>query len=882
MPTQQNDNIGVNTDLNNDEKYRNDTQTDSLEDPKHIKYKKMYKPNDVYYGLGIENETYLLSDKTVKKSGEWIINNRKRERYSVDYWANFKKEDVDIFFKSIDKKKIYDVPVFINSHTFTRCDKNNQHKTMYTKLTEPNPKFESETLHEFMIRTNDYYREKYDKEFLFDGDTFEFTTLDFYKTTVNNAVDQLIGYKKKFLTEINKAFDKNKILNEHYDKHISFPVNYGLINFVSNPRNISICNNSTYHINITLPTKLNSRCEIENPAKFRDDHANAIRAIQWIEPLLVALYGSPDIFSVSNDRFAKGSLRLALSRYTGVGTYDTEKMTKGKLLNNFEYDPLLNGVVTTSPDIKIPERYIYPKYKTHDHWYKQYHENSGYHKQNVIGYDFNYQKHYSHGIELRIFDYFPEKYLKDVINILLLLCQKSCQKHIINHYDDDSHEDQLMECVGFGSDARLVDQYVENLSNIFDIPFKDIKKANNSKNLLQIIVNHLYTEHKNSEFLTQISPNMRLPIITDVNKKMRRLNTNFVFKGTYHPKLTLGIIGESFKQNEKRLPLHPKDFCNIPERYRSHIFIDQGYGKNFGYTDDQLRPYVGGILKKEEMYKKCDVMMILKYTKSDYKMFDSKKICWGWHHLVQNKENVDIILKKQLTSISIEQMFEDGRYILDDNRLIAGYASIMHAMQLKGLTGYLLVDQPKIAVISYGCVGKGAVDALISLGFKHVDVYTKRIPSHIADKRDSVNYLQYPCDDLWYSVLAGYDIVVNCILQDPLNPKMFLTKSQVDKLEKKMFIIDISCDIGMGFDFATHTTFDDSIIRITDNVDFYAVDHSPTIYYDTITSKISKKLIPYIYKVIDCNFECPVIKNAIQIYKGIITDDKINKFQKRT
>ena len=28
-----------------------------------------------------------------------------------------------------------------------------------------------------------------------------------------------------------------------------------------------------------------------------------------------------------------------------------------------------------------------------------------------------------HGIELRIFDYFPEKYLEDIINFIVLLCQ---------------------------------------------------------------------------------------------------------------------------------------------------------------------------------------------------------------------------------------------------------------------------------------------------------------------------------------------------------------------------------------------------------------------------------------------------------------------------
>nr|XP_012556004.1 serine-rich adhesin for platelets-like [Hydra vulgaris] len=800
------------------------------EDSKHIKYKKMYRPNDIYYGIGIENETYLLSDKPIVRSGEWIINNRKRERYSVDYWTNFKSDDVSVALKLIDKKKMYDIPVFINSHAFTKCDRNNEHKTMYTKLTEPNMKFEGKTIHDIMMTNSKYYRDNNDIEFVYDGDTFEFTTIDFYNTTVNNCIKQLNDFKQRFLQEINRVFTEQSVLKGHYDNEIKYAVNYGFVNFTTNPRNIAICNNGTYHINITLPTKLDSKGKIQNIKSFKNVHSNAINALQWIEPLLVGCYGSPDILSVLNDKFSKGSQRLAISRYISVGTYDTNTMPEGKLLDTFEYDND-NG----SENI--------------GRWYKKYHKKSAYNAQKMIGLDVNYHKHYNHGIELRFFDYFPEEYLASVINTLLLVCQKSMLKKFPPVSGSECYDDQICKCVNDGFSATINKDYLLELAKLFDLTNEDIC-GHNILTLFQSIVNRLYKD----------------------------------IKWTYHPTYKLGIIGNSFKENEKRLPIHPADFSKIPKKYGSNIFIDKSYGKNFGYTDDQLKPFVGAILTKEEIYKSCDVLITLKFTEADYNIIGNDKICWGWHHLVQNKKNVDTIIKKGLTAISIEQMYENGRYILEDNRLIAGYSSVMHALQLKGLTGYLYLpeDQIRIAIISHGWVGRGAVDAFKALGFRHIDVYTKRSPNFVNDKKPGVNYLAYPENGKWKNVLKDYDIIVNCVLQDPLNIITFITKKDLDDFNKKMFIIDISCDTGMGFDFAVPTTFTEPILKITDNVDFYGVDHSPSVYYNTITQTISKKLLPYVYDVIDGKFEeNSVLNNATEIKKGVIINDTINKFQKR-
>lgn len=565
----------------NDNKY--EIIQNRTEDPKHVKYKDSYLPNEIFFGLGIENETYLLSDKYIERTGEWILNNRKRERYSVDYWTNFNKEDVINAFKMINKKKKYKIPVFINSHSFMKCDRNGQHKTNYTKMTEANTKFEGKTIHEFLLLNSEYYRKNIDLHFMYDGDTIEFTTLDFYNTTVNKCIRQLVEYKKEFLDEINKCFNEYKILKNEYNDKLFYSKNYGLVNYVTNPKNIGICNNSTYHINITLPTKLNKMRQISNLKDFHNQHSNAMRAIQWIEPMLVACYGSPDIFALGSDKFAKGSLRVALSRYIGVGTYDTDKMEMGKLLNNFEYDPSitndnfnknsdLSRVLaimsmfdekssndTTSrtnieannmlsPDIDIfadeprMERQINKYACAKEHWYKKYHKKSGYIAQKMIGFDINYQKHYNHGIELRIFDYFPEENLVDVVNILLLVCQLSMNMDIINHHHYDCYDDQLIECIKNGYKSRVLNDYVSTLEKVFDYKglfemYYDGEENNKPitiSQLLQKLVDKLYDDLRNASFITQISPNMDKPKVKNYNEEVYNLNKNFIENGCYH------------------------------------------------------------------------------------------------------------------------------------------------------------------------------------------------------------------------------------------------------------------------------------------------------------------------------------------------------------
>ena len=476
---------------------------------KHKKYLDFYdnqlvnNKEDEYWGLGVENESYLMLDKLVSEEQKFFLNNHKSERYSINYYNNY---DITKMKETLMNINSIDLPIYINAYMFQNADYYSEHKTTYTKNPQPNPKFSGMTIDTYMKKNSNIITNLFKNNIIYDGDTFEFTTNNFYKTNVKSVIEELKNIKLEFIKEINKLFANKFVFNGN----IIYPkFNYGFVKFTTNMKNLGICNSGTYHINITLPTKLRNN-NIINQTEFKKVHANAIRAIQWIEPFLVALYGTPDILSCINPIYSGGSLRLMTSRYIGLGTFCSKKMQSGKLLNTFNYDK--------------------------KHYFNKLHSNSPYLPYKNIGYDFNYNKFKKHGIELRIFDYFPEEYLEDIINILILLCQYSIYFNIPYPQEDILWNDFVIDCIKNGSEAKVNKKLYKKIKKIFQIPTnfcEYISCCNNNEediiNVLQNITNYLYNKYKKDKVVMKMSPNMKEINIIDYNKIIKN-----EYKKLYH------------------------------------------------------------------------------------------------------------------------------------------------------------------------------------------------------------------------------------------------------------------------------------------------------------------------------------------------------------
>lgn len=459
------------------------------------KYVKHYVPNEIYWGLGIENETYFILKNATNKTGSYIKKNRKRERYSVDYSISYDQDKLLTYLNQVYfDNDIYRIPQYVNSHTLSKTDINGEHITLYSIGKTPNPKFSGKTIHEKMKEFNEKFINDLDHKYVFDGDTIEFITQKFYKTSVNDCVSELIDYKKNFLDVTNQFMHQNGLPMLDYPK-----VNYGLVQFKTNPNNIALFNNGTYHFNITMPTKLNENSQIEDMELFHRQHRNAVIALKWMEPFLIALYGSPDVFSFhDNNKYSAGSLRLTASRYIGVGTYDTETMKSGKILNN----------------LKTEFKY----YKNTNSWYNQIYQKTDYKQCENIGYDFNFMKHYQLGIEFRIFDYFPEEALGDLLNLIILILDHSVENEISE--DVDQHQawhNFTADVLINGHTAKIPYQLALLNHHILHLP---LIIESNICHYFSALIDFLYDKYCDSICSRNMSPQMVKPKLHNVNQYM--------------------------------------------------------------------------------------------------------------------------------------------------------------------------------------------------------------------------------------------------------------------------------------------------------------------------------------------------------------------------
>jgi alanine dehydrogenase len=370
--------------------------------------------------------------------------------------------------------------------------------------------------------------------------------------------------------------------------------------------------------------------------------------------------------------------------------------------------------------------------------------------------------------------------------------------------------------------------------------------------------------------------------------------------------LILGILGESAKEHEYRLPVHPQHFDRIEPGLRERVLVERGYGERYGVADELLRPHVGDLRTREEIIATADVILLPKPTLPEVEGLRDGQVLWGWPHCVQDAELTQLAIDKRLTVIAWEAMNHwtaSGSFdvhVFHANNELAGYCSVLHALTLVGCTGHY-GRRLSAAVIGFGNSARGAVTGLASLGVPETTVLTSRDVTAVASPITSVTLRRLerlPDEPGGTAVqsedgldltptaefLSDFDIVVNCVLQDTDDPMMFATNDELSLFSPGALLVDVSCDEGMGFECAVPTTFTEPMLTAANGVHYYGVDHSPAYLWNSATWEISSALLPFL----GCVMGGPAswqgddtIRKAIEILDGVIQNPKILSFQGR-
>jgi len=368
--------------------------------------------------------------------------------------------------------------------------------------------------------------------------------------------------------------------------------------------------------------------------------------------------------------------------------------------------------------------------------------------------------------------------------------------------------------------------------------------------------------------------------------------------------LGLGVIGTSAKENEHRLPLHPDHLPGLDADLRARITLEHGYAARFGVPDDELAAHVAGFASREEILAGSDVVLLPKPQHADVAALGEGSVLWGWPHCVQDPGLTQIAIDRRLTLIAFEAMnhwTRDGHvglHVFHKNNELAGYCSVLQAMELAGITGDY-GRRLSAVVIGFGATARGAVHALKAHGVHDVAVLTTRGVAAVGAPIHSVLVRQFdhhPGEpDVSHVItergrvplapyLAENDIVVNCTLQDTAAPLTYLDEGDLGAFRRGSLIVDVSCDEAMGFSWARPTTFDDPVFEVGDGITYYAVDHSPSYLWNSATWENSSALIPFLRTVLGgpgAWDDDDTVSRAIEVRDGTIVNPAILAFQGR-
>jgi len=369
-------------------------------------------------------------------------------------------------------------------------------------------------------------------------------------------------------------------------------------------------------------------------------------------------------------------------------------------------------------------------------------------------------------------------------------------------------------------------------------------------------------------------------------------------------KLTLGVIGTSRKEDEKRVPIHPDHLSRLPENIRKQLIFEKGYGAPFSLDDDFFISQTGGVASRHELLAEMGSVIIAKPVLADLQEIREGGFIWGYPHCAQQGDITQTAIDRKLTLIAFEDMFvwspsgQKGRHTFYKNNEMAGYCAVIHALQLRGIDGHY-GNQRKVIIFGFGAVSRGAIYALKSHGFRDITICIQKPDHQVREEILDVHYVRIregnngearmvtvehdgtvrPLSNL----ISESEIIINGFYQDTDNPINFVTEDEKDTLKPGCLIIDVSCDEGMGFYFAKPTTFKNPILHIN-KVDYYAVDHTPSYLWESASRSISAALIVYLPTILEGHkswMKNPTIQKAINIDDGVIKKESILTFQNR-
>lgn len=298
--------------------------------------------------------------------------------------------------------------------------------------------------------------------------------------------------------------------------------------------------------------------------------------------------------------------------------------------------------------------------------------------------------------------------------------------------------------------------------------------------------------------------------------------------------MRIAYIKPSFP-GEKRVGLLPKhiDQCDEQDERR----FEKGYGETLGVSDAAYGE--AGGYSRESLFEWAEVIYCIKVPQPcDYASFREEQVLTGWIHPLgcSGKDFAEhCAVPKKLTLFDvtnrISMRYQDGNTemlnlpadITRTNSILAGYASTMHAITLRGG----IQKGERVAVFGTGNVAYGAMQYLSSRGID--PLLRRRSNAHLMKEE-----------------FTTYDIFINGVEISDGDPPI-ISDEILDTMKTGGWFIDAAADAGRSVENIQQTVLHEPIYSDEKGRTFYVVSNSPSLLYRESSEAVSEGYAKYFW-----------------------------------
>lgn len=290
----------------------------------------------------------------------------------------------------------------------------------------------------------------------------------------------------------------------------------------------------------------------------------------------------------------------------------------------------------------------------------------------------------------------------------------------------------------------------------------------------------------------------------------------------------------------------------LPEQVReiSHpelLFFQKGYGERLDIPDAEYERAGARITNSRGAYGK-EILCQPKFCDEDLPFIHQGHIVFGWIHMIHGYRMQRQLSRKKATVIAWENMYKGKKHVFARNNQLTGQTGVLQAM------AYVpkVPEECSAAVIGKGNVGKGAKAELETIGVKTIKVYDRK----------NVNEL--------ISNVGDYDIIVHCAAERYYD---ILTENDLKSMKSGAVLVHL------GSDCVKHPVAPQSIYSPVNPINggrnlVYAINHVPTLKYQTASRLISEDVAPYIDLLVQGNVN-GTLGNAVVMCEGKVLEDRL-------